>query len=143
MVIMGCKVVQIKAEDVQRGSLLVTAGGYVVADTLSGDGVRVYWIDTDNERHYPNPTDGTLTVGVPMFRTQAFGEVEGGYRHALVNAVPGGESQSYCPDARDARDVQVWESGTALASVNCPGCRQAIGLVNVPRGEQTRQSNGI
>lgn len=138
-----------KTDDVSRGALLRVAGGYVVADTLSAAGTvekpEPFWFDTDGGRHFPNPTDGTLEVRVPTFETQAFGQDPDGGKHVLINRVPGGTPRAYCDAAEDRKSpgLDVWESGTALASVACPDCRKAIGLVNTPHGERKRESNGI
>lgn len=135
--------VQKHYDDVNRGDLLVTAGGCVVADTLSAAGLvekpEPFWYDTDGKRHFPNPTDGTLTVRVAAFRTQSYGQDRNGRRHALLNPVPDRLPRAYCGDAPDS-DLAVWESGTALASVTCPDCRRGISLVNTGR---KRESNGI
>lgn len=126
-----------KIEDIRRGSLIQTAGGFVVADTLSAtpgskDG-RVppepFWWDTDGGRYFANRTDGTIAVGIPGFRTQAFGQTRNGGRHALLNEVPGQKAQGLCPASRNA-DLDVWESGTALSSVNCRPCRRAASLAS-------------
>lgn len=137
---------QIKTNDIERGSLLMVAGGYVVADTLSARATShddptpaPFWYDTDGGRHYPNPTDDTLTVRVPTFRTQAHGVDRDGGVHAVLNAVPGSLPAAYCQEGRGS-DLAVWESGIALASVTCPSCRRALGLVNTGR---KRASNGI
>lgn len=139
---------QIKIENINRGDLLMVAGGYVVADALSAAGPvedpQPFWYDTDGGRHFPNPTDGTLTVRVATFRTHAHGVDRDGISHALLNPVPGKLPQGYCEGARDAgSDLDVWESGTSLAAVTCPDCRRAVGLVNRLRGERKRESNGI
>lgn len=130
-------------DDVNRGDLLMMADGYLVADTLSAAGTveepKPFWYDTDGGRHFPNPTDGTLTVRVATFRTQAYGQDRDGRRHALLNPVPDRLPRAYCGDVKDS-DLAVWESGTALASVTCPGCRRGVGLINTGR---KRQSNGI
>lgn len=127
----------VKIRDVARGSLLQTAGGFVVADTLSAtpgskDG-RVppvpFWWDTDGGRHFANPTDGELFVAIPGFRTQAVGQTRKGVRHVLLNEVPGQGVQGLCPSSRNA-DLDVWESGTALSSVNCAHCRRMMSLVS-------------
>lgn len=140
---------QIKTDDVERGSLLVVAGGCVVADTLSARPTSdtdltpaPFWYDTDGGRHYPNPTDDTLTVRVPTFRTQAHGVDRDGAIHVLLNEVPGSLPAAYCQEGRGS-DLAVWESGTSLAAVTCRDCRSAIGLVNTPRSERKRESNGI
>lgn len=134
---------QKKIIDVQRGDLLMVAGGYVVADTISAAGTveqpKPFWYDTDNRRHFPNPTDGTLTVRVATFRTQAYGQDQDGRRHVLTNAVPGRLPDAYCGDVKGS-DLALWESGTALAAVTCSGCRKGVGLVNTGR---KRESNGI
>lgn len=139
---------QVKTEKINRGDLLMVAGGYVIADTLSAAGTveqpKPFWYDTDGGRHSPDPTDGTLTVRVPTFRTQQHGVDRNGIAHALLNPVPDRLPQGYCEGARDAgSDLAVWDSGTALAAVTCPDCRRAIGLVNRLRGERKRESNGI
>lgn len=139
-------VAQVKLNDITRGDLLMVAGGYVIADTISAAGTvespEPFWYDTDNGRHFPNPTDGTLTVRIATFRTHAHGEDGKGVVHALLNPVPDRPARGYCEGARDA-ELSVWESGTALANVTCPDCRRALGLVNTPRGERKRQGNGI
>lgn len=139
-------VAQVKLEDIQRGSLLMVAGGYVVAEGISTAGTpadpKPFMYDTDGGRHFPNSTDGTLTVAMATFRTQAAGQVKGGFRHALLNEVPGKRAQAYCPDARRA-DLDVWQSGTALAGVDCPGCRKLIGLVSTLPQDRVRRSTGI
>lgn len=140
-------VAQKKLNDINAGDLLMVAGGYVVADTISAAGTvespAPFWYDTDGGRHFPNPTDGTLTVRVATFRTQAHGVDRGGVVHALLNPVPGDLPGAYCAEGVRSSDLAVWESGTSLASVTCKECRRAIGLVCVPRGEHKRKSNGI
>lgn len=141
-------VARVKLDDVNPGDLLEMDGGYVVADTPSARATSAtdptpvpFWYDTDGGRHYPDPTDGTLTVRVATFRTHAHGVDGKGIGHALIG-VPGMAARGYCEGARDA-ELSVWESGTALSAVTCPDCRRALGLVNAPRGERKRQSNGI
>lgn len=144
---MSHHVAQKKFNDVNAGDLLMVAGGYVVADTPSAAGTvekpEPFWWDTDGGRHFPNPTDGTLTVRVPTFRTQAHGVDRSREVHALLNPVPGGLPGAYCAEGVRSSDLAVWESGASLASVTCKACRQAIGLVCTPRGERKRGSSGI
>lgn len=138
---------------VNRGDLIQTSDGFVIADTWSAapggsaDGETVpvgFWYDTDGGRHFPNPTDSTLTVRVPTFRTHDHGVDRKGVAHALLNPVPGKLPQGYCEGARDAgSDLSVWSSGTALSAVTCQDCRRGIGLVNSLRGERERKSTGI
>ena len=129
-------VVQVKTGKVNRGDLLMVAGGYVVADTLSADANGTpFWYDTDGGRHFPNPTDDTLTVRVATFQTQAIGQSKGkeGARHVLTDA-----AEPLCPNGRRSGTIDAWQSGTALASVTCQDCRKLIGLVNTRRGERAR-----
>lgn len=139
-----------KIDDIARGSLIQTAGGFVIAD-LDGwtpgsrDG-RVpqeqFLYDTDGNRHFPG-ADGTLTVGVATFRTQEYGKVPGRdtQGHALLNHVPGQPPAGLCPASRNlGNSLSVWSSGTALTGVTCQACRKIIGLVN--KGPR-RESNGI
>lgn len=137
-----------KFVDVNRGDLLMVEGGYVVADAPSAAGTveqpAPFWYDTDGGRHSPDPTDNTLTVRVPTFRTHDHGVDRKGVAHALLNPVPGKLPQAYCEGGRDAgSDLSVWSSGTALSAVTCQDCRRGIGLVNGLRGERERKSNGI
>lgn len=121
---------------VNRGDLIQTAGGFVIADTWSAtpgsaDGKTVpvdFWYDTDGGRHFANPTDGTLAVGAPGFRTRDYGRTAGGKGHILLNAVPGGSPKGLCPASRNA-DLDVWSSGTALTGVSCAVCRKMASLV--------------
>jgi len=140
-----------KIDDIRRGSLIRTGGGFVIADldgwTAGSSDGRVpqvqFLYDTDGERHFPNPTDGTLEIGVPTFRTQEYGKVpgKGTQGHALVNLVPGQPPAGICPASRNLGNrMSVWSSGTALTGVTCQACRDIIGLVN--KGAP-RQSNGI
>jgi hypothetical protein len=142
---------QQKIDDIWRGSLLQTAGGFVIADldgwtAGSGDGrvePQQFLYDTDGRRHFPNPTDGTLTVGIATFRTQEYGKVpgKGTQGHALLNMVPGEPPAGLCPASRNlGNKLSVWSSGTALTGVTCRTCRKMIGLVNTGA---PRQSNGI
>lgn len=136
---------------VNRGDLIQTAGGFVIADTWSAtpgstDGKTApveFWFDTDGGRHFANPTDGTLIIGVPGFRTQDYGKVPGKNTqgHALLNVVPGKSPAGLCPASRNLGDaMSVWSSGTALTGVTCRVCRKMIGLVDTgPK----RESNGI
>lgn len=124
---------------VNRGALIQTAGGFVVADTLSAtpgshDG-RVkpapFWYDTDGGRHFPS-SDLTITVGVPGFRIRDYGKVPGMDMrgHILLNHVPGGVPQGYCPASRNLGNrMSVWSSGTALTAVDCTVCRRMASLV--------------
>jgi hypothetical protein len=123
-------------ESIKVGTLLQTAGGFVVADTLSAtpgsrDG-RVkpapFWYDTDGGRHFPNPTDGTLVIGLPGFRVREYGQIPGRMGHVLLNAVPGSPPQGLCPASRNAA-LTVWSSGKALTGVSCSVCRRMAGLV--------------
>lgn len=126
----------VKIEDVQRGSLIQVAGGFVVADTASTtpgsrDGrvlPMLFWWDTDGGRHFANPTDGTLVLALPGFRTNAFGETRNGGRHVLLNQVPRESARGLCPASRNS-DLHVWGSGIALSSVNCFPCRRMASLV--------------
>lgn len=137
-------------DQIERGSLLQTAGGFVIADLDgwtpgSGDG-RVepqrFLYDTDGGRHFPN-ADGTLITGIATFRTQDFGKVPGRNTqgHALLNKVPGKPPAGLCPASRNLGNaLSVWSSGTALTGVTCQVCRKMIGLVNTgPK----RESSGI
>jgi hypothetical protein len=136
---------------VNRGDLIQTAGGFVIADTWSAtpgsaDGKTVpvdFWYDTDGGRHFANPTDGTLTVGVPGFRTRDYGKVPGKdtQGHILLNHVPGQPPAGYCPASRNLGNrMSVWSSGTALTGVTCTVCRKMAGLVNTGA---PRKSTGI
>lgn len=128
---------------IKRGSLIQTAGGFVIADldgwTLgSGDGrvkSQQFLYDTDGGRHFPN-ADGVLIIGIATFRTQEYGKLpgKGTQGHALVNHVPGQPPAGICPTSRDlGNELSVWSSGTALTGVTCRTCRQIIGLVNTGR----------
>jgi hypothetical protein len=145
---MGHRVTQRHVEEVNRGDLIQVAGGYVIADTLSARSASSadltpvpFWYDTDGERHYPNPTDNTLTVvDDPPFQTHAHGRSAGkdAAGHALDKA-----DAALCPDGRRSGTLDKLESGTALAAVTCKPCRRIIGLVGQARGERKRESNGI
>lgn len=132
---------------VNRGDLIQTAEGFVIADTWASDfsietigdirsgdvtddavnGATVqFWYDTDGGRHYG--TDGLLTVGVPGFRTRDYGNSRTSMGHALLNQVPSERPKGLCSGSRNA-DLAVWSSGTALTGVNCPECRKIIGLI--------------
>jgi hypothetical protein len=126
------------------GTLLQTAGGFVIADTYSatpgsadgGVAPAPFWYDTDGGRHFPNPTDGTIIVGVPGFRTRDYGKVPGmeTQGHALLNHVPGNPPAGLCPASRNLGNrMSVWSSGTALVAVSCTVCRRMAGLVNTVR----------
>lgn len=139
-----------RIDDIARGSLIQTAGGFVIADLDgwtpgSGDG-RVkpeqFLYDTDGGRHFPN-ADGVLITGIATFRTQEYGKVPGKdtQGHALLNMVPGQPPAGLCPASRNLGNrMSVWSSGTALTGVTCQACRKMIGLVNTGR---KRESNGI
>lgn len=139
-----------KIDDIARGSLIQTAGGFVIAD-LDGwtpgsrDGrvkPRQFLYDTDGNRHFEN-ADGVLITGIATFRTQEYGKVPGRdtQGHALVNHVPGKPPEGLCPASRNLGNrMSVWSSGTALTGVTCQACRKIIGLVN--KGPK-RESNGI
>lgn len=131
---------------VNRGALIQTAGGFVIADTLSAtpgssDG-RVkpepFWYDTDGGRHFPL-ADLTITMGVPGFQTRGYGSVVGGMGHILLNTAPGALPKGLCPASRNAT-LDVWSSGTALTGVTCTVCRKMAGLVNTGA---PRRSTGI
>lgn len=131
-------------DKINRGDLIMTAGGFVVADTLSAAGTveqpAPFWYDTDRGRHFPNPTDGTLQVRANLdFFTQDIGQDDKGVCHILLNPMPDTGPQSICPDAQNAR-LDMWGSGTALASVTCPACRKATGVIG---RYASRRSNGI
>lgn len=141
---------RMKIDDIKRGSLIQTAGGFVIADldgwTPGSIGGRVksqqFLYDTDGRRHFPN-ADGTIIIGIATFRTQEYGKVpgKGTQGHALLNAVPGKPPAGLCPASRNLGDsMSVWSSGTALTGVTCLACRKMIGLVNTG---SPRLSNGI
>lgn len=136
--------------DVKRGSLIQVAGGFVIADldgwtAGSGDGrvePQQFLYDTDNRRHFPN-ADGILIIGVPGFRTDAYGKVPGRETqgHILLNEVPGQPPAGYCPASRNLGDrMSVWSGATPLTGVTCTVCRKMAGLVNTGT---PRQSTGI
>lgn len=128
---------QIKITEIACGTMVPGNGGAVVLDTLASDDAgRVFWYDTNNNRHYE--TGGTLTVYVSTVRTQAVGEDRDKVRHALVNFVPDETPRAVCETRR--RKLDVWESGTALAGVTCTGCRGTLGLIGT---YAVRLSNGI
>lgn len=139
-----------RIDDIARGSLIQTAGGFVIADLDgwtpgSGDGrvePQQFLYDTDGGRHFPN-ADGVLITGIATFRTQEYGKVPGKdtQGHALLNMVPGQPPAGLCPASRNLGNrMSVWSSGTALTGVTCRVCRGMIGLANMgPK----RESNGI
>lgn len=120
---------------VNRGDLIQTAEGFVIADTwASGPGVPEFeaasvqfWYDTDSGKHYGR--DGLLTVAVPGFRTREYGNSRTNTGHALLNCVPSERPKGLCSGSRNA-DLAVWSSGTALSAVDCPECRKIIRLVS-------------
>lgn len=131
---------RMRIDDIKRGSLIQTAGGFVIADldgwTPGSIGGRVksqqFLYDTDGRRHFPN-ADGTIIIGIATFRTQEYGKVPGKDKtgHALLNAVPGQPPAGLCPASRNLGNrLSVWSSGTALTGVTCLACRKMIGLVN-------------
>ena len=139
-----------RIDDIARGSLIQTAGGFVIADLDgwtpgSGDGrvePQQFLSDTDGRRHFPN-ADGVLITGIATVRTQEYGKVPGKNTqgHALLNLVPGQPPAGLCPASRNLGNaLSVWSSGTALTGVTCRACRKMIGLVNTGA---PRQSNGI
>lgn len=136
---------RIKLEDIQRGSLLQVANGFVIAEGIAhtwDDDARPYMRDTDLRRHFPDD-DGCLTVGVAGFRTQSYGKVTGktAKGHILLNPVPGKPPAGYCPASRNLGNrLAVWSSGTALTGVTCTVCRGMVRLVNTGT---PRLSNGI
>lgn len=112
---------------ITRGTLIQVSRGFVVADTHGTDETGAFWYDTDGGRHRAG-ADGTLTVGVPGWRTRDYGQTRGGKGHILLNAVPGGMPQGLCPGSRHA-DLSVWSAGTALTAVDCLVCRGMARLV--------------
>lgn len=119
---------------VNRGDLIQTAEGFVIADTWASDpGVPEFeaapvqfWYDTDSGKHYG--TDDLLTVAVPTFRTREYGNSRSDMGHVLLNYVPRERPRGLCSGSRNA-DLAVWSSGTALTGVNCPECRKMIRLL--------------
>lgn len=115
---------RVKIGDVKRGSMIPGFGGAVIAETLSvtADGTPFWW-DTDGRRHFGD--DGRLTVYVPTVRTDAVGQP----KTSLVLHAVTGAGRGACQVSQSAY-LDVWESGTALASVTCGVCRSSLNLVS-------------
>lgn len=112
---------RVKIEGVRRGDMIPGWGGVVIADTLSHttNGIP-FWYDTNGQRHAWG-MDGTAIIYVPTIRTQEVGHSGTGKVHALRNS-GGAACGSKAP-------LDVWEGGTALASVTCKSCRRRYNLV--------------
>jgi hypothetical protein len=119
---------RVKIGDVKRGDMIPGWGGVVVADTFSAteDGVPFWW-DTNGQRH-TWAGDGYAVVYVATVETHKIGQTLTGVRHILTF-----DGKPVCPAGRRARNIAVWESGTALASVTCIACRVAYNLVGTTK----------
>lgn len=136
---------RVKLEEVQRGSLIQSARGFLVAEGIAhtwDDNPRMFMRDTEGGQHFPD-AEGCITVGVPGFRVHETGELTGRHTasHILLNHVPGQPPAGLCPQSRTLGNrLNVWSSGTALAGVTCGSCRSLSGVVGT---YGTRKSNGI
>lgn len=116
---------RIPIEKMNRGDLIPTPAGLAVADTLSTDSEgNPFWWDTDGSTHYWGK-DGFAVKAQIGVRTQEIGRI-GQERHALLSGVQPAPD-SVCGISGDLLDV--WELGTALASVTCRDCRSQLNLV--------------
>jgi hypothetical protein len=118
--------IKVNITDVRRGSLLVGWAGKAVADTLSADGRGAFWRDRSSGKHYADP-NGKITVYVPTVRIDAIGKSGG--KNGAVHALKSGTDTPVCPNGQRSKSVDVWEAGTALASVTCGACRKMVGLM--------------
>lgn len=123
---MEMRTVKIHFLKVQRGSLLPGWAGAAVADTLSVDERGPFWRDRSNGRHYADP-NGMIEVYAAPVRTDAVGKTRG--KSGASHALKAGTDEAICPNGRRSKGLDVWESGTALASVTCEPCRRALKLM--------------